>query len=126
MDLEKVIKIYWIIGIIVLGLYGLWLFISPESYWAMTNSPYFSPVARIIGSLYIAWLIVMIMLYKELDNWEKIKPWMVFSVISNILSFISFIIAIVVYNMLSASTLVAMILNLFFAIGALYIIMQKR
>ena len=36
-DVEKEIKIYWILGIIVVMVYGLWLFISPEAYAAVNN-----------------------------------------------------------------------------------------
>jgi len=37
LDIEKELKTYIIIGLIVLLVYGLWLFISTESYYAMTG-----------------------------------------------------------------------------------------
>ena len=127
MDIEQEIKIYWILGIIVLLIYGLWLFISPESYAVATNWPYFAPSAgRIVGSLYLTWVIILIRLFKERDNWEKIEEWMLFAVISNILTIISSIIVIVVYNTPIMSSVVGMILNIFFAIVGIHIIMQKR
>jgi hypothetical protein len=127
-DTEKELKIYWILGIIVLLIYGLWLFISYESYYAMTGrGPYFSPVAgRIIGALYIGWFVVMIMVYKDLDNWDKIEGWIIFAVVSNILTLIAWIIGIVGYNYLTPGIIIAIILNLFFAIVGIHIIMQKR
>ena len=99
LDIEKEIKIFWIAGIIVLIFYGLWFFISYESYNAIMDvGIYFSPVAgRIIGAIFIAWLVIMIMLYKKLDNWEKIEEWVLFSVMANILILIAFIIGIVMY-----------------------------
>ena len=128
LDIEKEIKIYWIVGLIVLLIYGLWLFISAEFYYAiMGGGPYFSPVAlRIVAALYITWAIILVMLWKELDNWEKIESWMIFSAISNILTLIAQIIGIVVYNFSIVTVLTGMILNIFFAIVSIHIIMQKR
>ncbi len=127
MDTEQEIKIYWILGMIVLLIYGLWLYISPESYVIATNWPYFAPSAgRIIGALYITWAIIMIRLFKERDNWEKIEEWVLFAVISNILTVISSIIVIAIYNTPIMSSLVGMILNIFFAIVGIHIIKQKR
>ena len=127
LDVDKEIKIYFIIGLIVLLIYGLWLFISPESYVAINNYPYFAPVtARIVGGIYLAWAIIIIMLYKELDNWEKIESWMLFAVISNIFTAIAGIIGFVVYNIPLGSFIIGTILNIFFAIVGIHIIMQKR
>jgi len=127
LDVDKELKIYFIIGVIVLLIYGLWLFISPESYWALTGAPYFSPTtARIIGAIYIAWAIIVIMLYKEIDNWEKIESWMLFAVLSNLLTLIASIISLVVYNIPLGSGIIGMILNIFFVIVGIHIIMQKR
>ena len=45
-DVEKELKLFWLAGIIVLIFYGLWLFISYESYYATLGGRiYFSPVA---------------------------------------------------------------------------------
>ena len=127
LDVDKELKIYFIVGLIVLLIYGLWLFISAESWIAVNNWPYFTPVAlRIVAALYINWAIILVMLWKELDNWEKIESWMIFSAISNILTLIAQIIGIVVYNFSIVTVLTGMILNIFFAIVSIHIIMQKR
>ena len=127
LDVDKEIKIYWILGLIVLLIYGLWLFISPESYVVAVNWPYFAPVtARIVGAIYIAWAIVVIMLYKELDNWEKIESWMLFAVISNLLTLIASIIGLVVYNIPLGSVIIGMISTSFFVIVGIHILIQKR
>jgi hypothetical protein len=125
LDIEKELKIYWIISIIRL-LEGLWIFISYESFYALMGSTYFSPIAvRIVGALYIAWFVVYIMLYKDLDNWDKIEAWIIFAVIVQILSIIAWIIGIGVYNYLTIA-IIGIILNLFFAIVGIHIILQKR
>jgi len=128
LDVDKELKIFWIIGLIVLLIYGLWLFISAESYEAIFGvAGYFDPIAaRIVGAIFIAWLIIMIRLYKGLDNWEKIEEWVLFSVIGNILMIIAQTICIIMYNLLSAGTIIAMIVNLFFVIVGIHIIIQKR
>ena len=127
LDVEKELKIYWIIGLIVLLVYGLWLFISVESYYVVVNSPYFSPVAgRIVGALYIAWAVIAIRILKEIDNWDKIENWMIFAVISNLLTMISQIIGIVVYNVSISTYIIGIIINIFFVIVGIHIILQKR
>jgi hypothetical protein len=128
MDIEKELKIYWILGIIVLLIYGLWFFISYESYYAISGGgAYFHPViARVLGGVYIAWTVVLLKLYKEIDNWEKIESWMLFAVLMNIFTLISEFIGIVVYNILTAGAIIVIIIDIFFIIVGIHIIMQKR
>lgn len=128
LDIEKELKIYWILGLIVVLIYGLWFFISYESYYALTGGgPYFHPVlGRIIGGMFISWAIIIIRLYKKLDNWEKIEEWMLFTVMTNILVLIAEIIGIIVYNLLTGGTIIVIIINIFFVIVGIHIIMQKR
>ena len=129
LDIEKEIKIFWIGGIIVLLVYGLWFFISYESYFAIMSpdSPYFDPVtARLVAAMFIAWLVILIRLYKKLDNWEKIEEWVLFGVMVQILMIVAQIIGITVYNTLNVGTIIAIIINLFFTILGIHIIMQKR
>ena len=128
LDVEKELKIFWIAGIIVLLIYGLWFFISYESYYAILGvAPYFAPVtARLVAAMFIAWLVIMIRLYNELDNWEKIEEWTLFGVMVQILMIIAQIIGITMYNMLSAGTIIAIIINLFFVILGIHILIQKR
>ena len=128
LDVEKELKIFWIAGMIVLIIYGLWFFISYESYHAVLGQAgYFDPVmARLVAAMFIAWLIVMIRLYKKLDNWEKIEEWVLFGVMVQILMIIVQIMGIIMYNILNAGTIIAIIINLFFTILGIHIIMQKR
>ena len=127
LDIEKEIKIYWILGIIVLIIYGLWLFISVESYVVVMNYPYFDPIAgRLVGALFITWAIIMVKLFKEIDEWEKIENWILFSIISNILFVIADIIVIIAYNIPLGSLIIGNILNIFFVIVGIHIWIQKR
>lgn len=128
LDIEKELKIYVILGIIVLLVYGLWFFISYESYYALTGAgPYFHPVfARIIGGVFISWAIVIIRLYKDIDNWEKFESWILFTVLVQIFTLIAELMGIIVYNMLTAGAIIVIIINLFFIIVGIHIIMQKR
>ena len=128
LDVDKELKIVWIVGIIVILVYGLWFFISYESYHAMLGfEAYFAPVtARVVAGIFISWAIIMIRLYKELDNWEKIEEWMLFAVLTNTFVLIAQIIGITVYNTLGAGTIIIIIINLFFIILGIHIIMQKR
>ena len=125
---DKELKIFWIAGIIVLLIYGLWLFISYESYYAiMGTAPYFAPVTgRFLAATYIGWAIAITLLLKKLDNWEIIENWMTFAVISNALGVIASIIGLVVYNIPIGNLIISIILNLFFVIVGIHIIMQKR
>ncbi|TFG01801.1 MAG: hypothetical protein EU540_02835 [Promethearchaeota archaeon] len=126
-DVEKEIKIWWITGIIVLLVYGVWLYISPESYRALLGSfRYFDPVSsRIIGGIYIAWAIIGIKIFKKLDNWEKIEEWMYFGVMVQILILIAEIIGIVMYGIFGVGVIIVIIINIFFTILGIHIIMQK-
>jgi len=125
---DKELKIYWIIGIIVGLIYGFWLFISPESYHAVTGGgPYFSPVsARIIGGIYIAWVVILIKLYKEIDNWEKIESWMLFTVMEESLAAIAQITGVIVYNISITTSIIGIISSIFFVIVGIHIILQKK
>ena len=128
LDVEKELKIFWIAGMIVLIIYGLWFFISYESYHAILGSAgYFDPnLGRIVGGIFIAWVVIMIRLYKKLDNWEKIEEWVLFGVMVQILMAIAQIISMIMYNILSAGTIIAIIINIFFAVLGIHIIIQKR
>ncbi|MFX0186586.1 MAG: hypothetical protein ACFE8A_02500 [Candidatus Hodarchaeota archaeon] len=128
LDVNKELKIFWIAGLIVLLVYGLWFFISYESYHALLGvAGYFAPVtARVVGAVFISWAIIVIRLLKKLDNWEKIEEWVLFAVMSQILVLIAEIIGIVVYNLLTAGTIIVIIINIFFAIVGIHIIIQKR
>ena len=128
LDIEKELKIYWYLGLIVLVVFGLWLFISAESYHAiMGGGPYFSPVtSRYLGGVYIAWAIALIPLLKKLDNWEMIENWMNMAVIANALGVIACIVGLVGYNIAIGSVIVGMIVNIFFTIVGIHIIIQKR
>jgi len=127
LDIEKEIKIYWILGMIVLIIYGLWLFISVESYVVVMNYPYLDPIAgRLVGALFITWAIIMVKLFKEIDKWEKIENWILFSIISNILFVIADIVVIIAYNIPIGSLIIGNILNIFFVIVGIHIWIQKR
>lgn len=128
MDVDKELKIYVYIGLIVLIVFGLWLFISAESYHvAMGGGPYFSPVtSRYLGGVYIGWAVAIIPLLKKLDQWEFIENWMTLAVIANATGLIACIIGIVAYNIAIGSLIVSIILNLFFTIVGIHIIIQKR
>jgi hypothetical protein len=128
LDVEKELKVVWILGIIVLLVYGLWFFIAYESYHAMFGfAAYFAPVTgRVIGGVFISWAIIMIRLYNQLDNWEKIEEWMLFAVLTNIFILIAQIIGITGYNTLGAGTIIIIILDLIFIILGIHVIMQKR
>ncbi len=127
-DVEKELKIFWIAAIIVLIFYGAWLFISYETYNAIMDAGQnFSPVlGRIIGGMFIAWLVILIMLFKKLDNWETIEGWVLFAVMVNILILIAFILGIVMYGILTMGVIIAMIVNIFFAVVGIHIWIQKR
>jgi len=128
LDIDKELKIYWYLGLIVLIIFGLWLFISAESYHAiMGGGPYFSPVtSRYLGGVYIAWAIALIPLLKKLDNWELLESWMTMAVIANALGVIACIVGLVVYNIAIGSVIVGMIINILFTIVGIHIIIQKR
>jgi hypothetical protein len=128
LDVEKELKIFWIAGMIVLIIYGLWFFISYESYHAVLGQAgYFDPImARLVAAMFIAWLVIVIRLFNKLDNWEKIEEWVLYSVMVQILMIIVQIIGITMYNILTTGTIIAIIINLFFAIVGIHIIMQKR
>jgi len=99
LDINKELKIYWIFAIVVLLIYGLWFFISYESYYVILGGgSYFHPVfARVIGALYIGWAVGSIWLYRDIDNWEKIESWMLYGIVANGLTVIAEIIGWVVY-----------------------------
>lgn len=127
MDIEKEIKIYLILGVIVLGYYGLWLFLSYESWVAVNNWPLFDPaVGRYLGATYVAWAIIVLkLLLKDIKYWEKIENWIIFGVIANILNTIAGIISIIAYPV-PLVQIINIIINIFFTLMGIHILIQKR
>ena len=124
---DKEIKIWWIAGMAVLIVFGLWYLISPESLIKVFGSPFWDPAAgRGIGGIYLAWAIIAIMLYKEMDNWDKIESWVYFGTLVNGLGVIISIINIILYNISILTALTGLIINIFFTILGIHILMQKR
>ena len=108
-------------------IFGLWYFISPESLAALVNYPYYAPVAgRVIGGIYLAWAIILIRLYKERDNWEKIENWVLFLLIVQILTIIVNIIGLIAFNLTIGNTFLPLIINVLFVIVGIHIWIQKR
>lgn len=127
MDIIKELKIYLILAVIVLIIFGLWLFISPESWAAANNWPFLDPIAgRIIGGIYIALIIIFLRLIREIENWEKIENWVLFSVMINILSVIAYIIGYIAYSLPILSGIIGVIIQIVFAIIGIHILIQKR
>ena len=124
---EKEIKLFWIACIIVLLFYGVWLFISPETYRLILGSgPFFDPVtSRMIGGIYLAWAIIGLKIFKKLDNWEKIEEWMYFGVMVQIFILICEIIGIAMYGIFGVDVIIVIIINIFFIILGIHIIIQK-
>jgi len=127
LDIEKELKIYWICGLIVLLIFGLWYFIAVESLTALFNYPYLAPVTgRVIGGVYLAWAIILIRLYKERDNWEKIENWILFSLIVQILTIIANIIGLIAYSLTIGHILLPVIINVLLFIVGIHIWIQKQ
>jgi len=127
LDVEKELKIYWYCGIIVMLIFGLWYFISPESILTVFNWPFWDPaISRAVGGIYLAWLIVVILLYKDLDNWDKIESWVLFGNLIQIFGIIGAIINMIAYNISISTLLVGLIINIFFAVLGFHIWIQKR
>ena len=125
-DVEKELKLFWITGMIVLIVYGAWFLVAYESYYALFGGNFAPVFSRLIAAIFIGWFIVTVRLYKKLDNWEKIEEWVVFSVMVQTLMIIVQIMGIVMYNILNGGTIIAIIINIFFTILGIHIIMQKR
>ena len=127
MDIEKEIKIYLILGFIVLVYYGLWLFISYESWVAVNNWPLFDPaVGRYLGATYVGWAIILLkILLKEIDEWEKLENWIIFGVVVNIFGAVAGIISVTAYT-LPLVSIINIIINIFFALMGIHILIQKR
>ena len=128
MDVEKEIKIYLILGFIVMIIFGLWYFISPESVVMVYNWPFWDPYAnRTIGAFFIAWAIIVLKLYfKDIDQWEKLENWVIFAILFQILSVVNINISVVLYNIPLSGFLTEVIINVFFIIFGIHILMQKR
>ena len=124
---EKEIKINFILGFLVLIIYGAWLFISYESWVAVNNWPLFDPVAgRYLGGVLVAWAIIVLTLLKDVDDWEKIEKWVIFGVVVNILGLISHIIGIIIYTKTNLIGIINLIIAIFFSILGIHILIQKR
>jgi len=127
LDVEKELKIFWIAGIIVLIIFGLWYFISPESVGVAFNWPFWDPYStRGVGGIYLAWGIIAIMLYKDLDNWDKIESWLLFAIIVQVLGIINTFIGLIVYGIPIVTLLLGLIIAIFFAVLGIHIWIQKR
>jgi hypothetical protein len=112
LNIEKELKIYWICFIIVMLIGGV-LYLVFTSHF-------------IVGGTHIAQGIVMIRLYKDIDNWEKIENWVLFNILMNILIVIVQIIWIITYIEPIGNVLLSIIINIFLAVLGIHIWIQKR
>ena len=125
-DIEKEIKITFIVGFIIAIIYGLWFLISVESWVAATNWPYLDPVAgRILGSVLTSLAIVTLKAYKERDEWEKIENIVIFMAGFCILGAIMSIISQFLFN-LPATNIINIIIYIVLGILNTHIYIQKR
>ena len=127
LDIEKEIKIYLILGFIVLVFYGLWFFISYESWVAVNNWPLFDPAfGRYLGATYIGWAIIVLkILLKDIDEWEKVENWIIFGVVVNSFATVAGIISVTAYT-LPLISIINIILTIFFVLMGIHILIQKR
>ena len=121
LDIEKELKIYWICNITV------------EFYLIVLYFIVIGGDFLILGASSIPWAIVLIRLYKDIDNWEKIENWVLFRILWNIVCMIVYIIWITVLNMLISLDLLSaiivlswLIIAILFAIVGIHIWVQKR
>ena len=125
-DIEQEIKITFIVGIIIGLIYGLWFLISVESWVAVTNWPYYDPVAgRLLGSIFTPLALVLLKAFKERDEWEKIENIVIFMAGYCILGAIMSIIGQVLFN-LPAANIITIIICLVLGILNTHIYIQKR
>ena len=120
-DIEKELKLYWICNIIV----EFYLIVL---YLIVLGGPWL-----ILGASSIPWAIVLIRLYKDIDNWEKIENWVLFRILWNIVTMIVYIIWITVLNVLISLDLLSaiillswLIIAIFLAVLGIHIWIQKR
>ena len=121
LDIEKELKIYWICNITV------------EFYLIVLYFIVIGGDFLILGASSIPWAIVLIRLYKDIDNWEKIENWVLFRILWNIVCMIVYIIWITVLNMLISLDLLSaiivlswLIIAILFAVVGIHIWVQKR
>ncbi len=126
LDIEKEIKINFIVFSIISGIYGLWFLISVESWVAATNWPYLDPVAgRMLGSIFTALAIICIKAFKEAEEWEKIENIVLFQALFCIFALIMSIYCQIAFN-LPPVAIVNIIIYVVFAILNIHIYLQKR
>ena len=126
LDIEREIKITFIVGIIIALIYGLWFLISVESWVAATNWPYLDPLAgRILGCFLTSLAIVLLKAYKEADEWEKIENIVIYMAILCILAAIMSIFSHVAFN-LPAANIINIIIYIILGILNTHIYIQKR
>ena len=126
LDIEKEIKINFLVFSIISGIYGLWFLISVESWVVATNWPYLDPVAgKIIGSLLTPLAIICIKAFKEADQWEKIENVVLFVALYCIFGAIMMTYSQIAYS-LPPVNIVNIILCAVFAILNIHIYLQKR
>jgi len=125
-DIEKEIKITFIVNFIIAIIYGLWFLISVESWVAATNWPYLDPVAgRTLGAILTSIAIILLKAYKEADEWEKIENIVIFMALYCILAAIMSIFSHVAFN-LPAVNIVNIIIYIVLGILYTHIYIQKR
>ena len=126
LDVEKEIKITFIVGFIITIIYGLWFLISVESWVAATNWPYLDPVAgRTLGSIFTALAIVLLKAFKEADEWERIENIVLFMALFCILGAIMSIYCQIAFN-LPLINIINIIIHIVLAILNTHIYIQKR
>jgi len=107
LDIEKEIKIYWICLIIILLIYTVLEFLV------------------LTGALFLAWAIVLIRQYKDINTWEKIEKWILFTItVAIILAVVQVYFIITIIGAISA--VIAFIILVLLLIVGTHIWIRKR
>ena len=122
------LRVFWVSTVLLLLVFSVWDFFLPNLLNDVFYWPFFDPFAlKEIAGIYFAMAAVMISLFKELDNWDKIKHWVALVVLGQVMEMINIFVSYTSYNELQFGSLVPGIIICIFlgGLGA-HIWLQKQ
>ncbi|MHA2141939.1 MAG: hypothetical protein ACXADC_09990 [Candidatus Thorarchaeota archaeon] len=123
-EIPSFAKYIFLLGFIVSMIFGVWSFLSPESFSAITEWPPEPAAIRLVGSFLIMLAIAAILAYRA-ASWKEVELYVLMIILWTILGSIALVWSTVVVPLPIIGWLITGLLVLFFVLY-LYVYMQAR
>ncbi|MHA2208220.1 MAG: hypothetical protein ACXABV_03540 [Candidatus Thorarchaeota archaeon] len=123
-EIPSYAKYIFLLGFITAMIFGVWAFLSPESYSAITGWPLESASTRLVGSFLITFGFAAILAFRA-TSWKEVELYVLMIIMWTILGSIAMVWSTLVVPLPIIGWLLTGLLMMFFVLY-LYVYMQGR